>query len=121
MPRYIDGFVIPLKKKNLAAYRRMAAKAGKIWQKYGALAYMECVGDDLKIKGMVQSFPKMAKLKAGETVVFSFITYKSRKHRDAVNKKVMQDPILLAMCDPQDSPFDFRRMAYGGFQALVDL
>lgn len=121
MPRYVDGFVIPLKKKNLAAYRRIAAKAGKIWQKYGALDYMECVGDDLKIKGMVHSFPKMTKLKTGETVIFSFIVYKSRKHRDAVNKKVMQDPILLAMCNPKKSPFDFRRMACGGFKAIVDL
>lgn len=121
MPRYVDGFVIPLKKKNLAAYLRLAAKAGKIWKKHGALEYVEAIGDDLKIKGMVTSFPKLAKAKAGETVVFSFITYKSRAHRDAVNKTVMADPTLLAMCDPKKSPFDFRRMAYGGFKALVDL
>ncbi len=121
MPRYVDGFVIPLKKKNLAAYRRMAAKAGKLWKEHGALEYMECAGDDLKIKGMVASFPKLARLKAGETVLFSFIIYKSRKHRDAVNRKVMADPRIQAMCDPKNSPFDFRRMIYGGFKAIVDL
>ncbi len=121
MPRYVDGFVIPIKKKNLAAYRRMAAKAGKVWKKYGALDYVEAVGDDLKIKGMVNSFPKIAKTKGGETVLFSFIVYKSRSHRDAVNKKVMKDPALLDLCDPEKSSFDFKRMAYGGFKVLVDL
>lgn len=121
MPRYIDGFVIPLKKKNLAAYRRLAAQAGKIWMKYGALEYVEALGDDLKIKGMVTSFPKLAKTRGGETVVFSFIVYKSRAHRDAVNRKVMKDPVLLSLCDPKKSPFDFKRLAYGGFKALVDL
>ncbi|MDQ5977142.1 MAG: hypothetical protein QG602_114 [Verrucomicrobiota bacterium] len=121
MPRYVDGFVIPLKKKNLAAYRRIAAKAGKIWKKHGALDYVEAAGDDLKIKGMVTSFPKLAKTKGGETVLFSFIIYKSRAHRDAVNKKVMADPAIQNMCDPKNSPFDFKRMAYGGFKALVDL
>lgn len=121
MPRYVDGFVLPLKKKNLAAYRRIAAKACKIWKKYGALNYVEAVGDDLKIKGMVNSFPKIARSKGGETVVFSYIVYKSRAHRDAVNKKVMKDPVLLSLCDPQNSPFDFRRMAYGGFKVLVSL
>jgi uncharacterized protein YbaA (DUF1428 family) len=120
MARYVDGFVIPIKKKNLEAYRSMAAKACKVWKKYGALDYIEAVGDDLKIKGMVASFPKIAKLKAGETVLFSFITYKSRAHRDAVNKKVMKDPELQNMCDPKKSPFDFKRMAYGGFKALVE-
>ncbi|MFZ5496758.1 MAG: DUF1428 domain-containing protein [Verrucomicrobiota bacterium] len=121
MPRYVDGFVIPLKRKHLAAYRRLAAQAGKIWKKYGALGYLEAVGDDLKIKGMVNSFPKIAKAKGGETVLFSFIVYRSRSHRDAVNKQVMKDPLLLSLCDPKNSPFDFRRMAYGGFKALVDL
>lgn len=121
MPRYVDGFVIPLKKKNLKAYHRIAAMAGKIWKKHGALDYVEAVGDDLKIKGMVNSFPKIAKTKSGETVLFSFIIYKSRAHRDAVNKKVMADPAIQNMCDPKDSPFDFKRMAYGGFKALVDL
>jgi uncharacterized protein YbaA (DUF1428 family) len=120
MPRYVDGFVIPIKKKNLEAYRRMAAKACKVWKKYGALDYIEAVGDDLKIKGMVASFPKIAKIRSGETVLFSFITYKSRAHRDAVNKKVMKDPELQNLCDPKNSPFDFKRMAYGGFKALVE-
>jgi uncharacterized protein YbaA (DUF1428 family) len=121
MPRYVDGFVIPLKKKNVAAYRRIAAKAGRLWKEHGALEYVEAAGDDLKIKGMVASFPKLARTKAGETVFFSFILYRSRKHRDAVNKKVMADPRIHAMCDPKNSPFDFKRMAYGGFRALVDL
>ncbi len=121
MPRYVDGFVIPLKKKNLAAYRRMAAAAGKIWKKHGALEYIEAAGDDLHVKGMVNSFPKIAGLKSGEIVLFSFIIYKSRQHRDRVNAKVMKDPLLMTLCDPKKSPFDFTRMAYGGFKALVDL
>ena len=121
MPRYVDGFVIPIKKKNLAAYRRIAAQAGKVWKKHGALDYVEAAGDDLKIRGMVTSFPKIAKTKGGETVVFSYIVYKSRAHRDAVNKKVMADPAIAAMMQDQKSPFDMKRMAYGGFQAFVDL
>lgn len=121
MPRYVDGFVLPLKKKNLAAYRRIAAKACKMWKQYGALDYVEAVGDDLKIKGMVTSFPGIARAKSGETVVFSYIVYKSRAHRDAVNKKAMKDPLLQSLCDPKNSPFDFRRMAYGGFKVLVSL
>lgn len=121
MPRYVDGFLIPIKKKNLAAYRRIAAAAGKIWKEHGALDYVEAAGDDLRIKGMVSSFPKVTRMKAGETVFFSFITYKSRRHRDAVNKKVMADPRIHALCNPKDTPFDFKRMNYGGFSALVDL
>ncbi|HEY5552550.1 MAG TPA: DUF1428 domain-containing protein [Opitutaceae bacterium] len=121
MPRYVDGFVIPIRTSKLASYRTMAAKAGRIWKEHGALEYLEAVGDDLKIKGMVMTFPKMAATKAGETVLFSFIVYKSRKHRDSVNKKVMADPRLRAMMDPKDAPFDFKRMAYGGFKAIVDL
>ena len=121
MPRYVDGFVIPIKKNKLAAYRRIAAAAGKIWKKHGALEYVESVGDDLQIKGMVNSFPKIAANKAGETVLFSFIVYKSRQHRDRVNAKVMKDPLLMSLCDPKKSPFDFSRMAYGGFKAIVDL
>ncbi len=120
MPRYIDGFVIPLKKKNLAAYRRIAVIASKVWKRHGALDYVEAVGDDLKIKGMVNSFPKIAKTKAGETVVFSFITYKSRKHRDAVNKKVMADPDITCITFPDGSPFDMKRMVYGGFKTFVE-
>ena len=121
MPRYVDGFLTPLKKSKLAPYRRMAAKAGKIWKEHGALDYVEAVGDDLKIKGMVSSFPKIARLKPGETVFFSYITYKSRAHRDAVLKKVMADPRIQQLCDPKDTPFDFKRLNYGGFKALVDL
>ena len=121
MPRYIDGFVIAIKKTKLTAYRKIAAKAGRIWKEYGALAYVECVGDDLNIPDMPTTFPKLAQVKSGETVLFSYIVYKSRRHRDAVNKKVMADSRLLDMCNPKNSPFDFKRMAYGGFQVLVDL
>lgn len=121
MPRYVDGFLVPMKKKNLAAYRRMAAAAGRIWKEHGALAYVEAGGDDLRIKGMVSSFPKVARLRADETVFFSFIIYQSRRHRDAVNKKVMADPRLHALCEPGKTPFDFKRLNYGGFKVLVDL
>lgn len=115
---YVDGFVIPVPKKKLAAYKRMAAVAGKVWKGYGALDYKECVGDDLKVK-MGLPFPKLAKTKNGETVVFSYIVYKSKAHRDAVNKKVMKDPrIAKMMTEPM--PFDDKRMAYGGFKVLVD-
>jgi uncharacterized protein YbaA (DUF1428 family) len=119
MPRYVDGFVIPLKKTKITAYRRIAALAGKVWKDHGALQYIEACGDDLKVPfGM--PFTKMARTKAGETVFFSFIVYKSRKHRDAVNKKVMADKRLQAMCDPKKTPFDVKRMAYGGFKVLIE-
>jgi uncharacterized protein YbaA (DUF1428 family) len=122
MPRYVDGFVIPIRKTKVAAYRTMAAKAGKIWKEHGALEFIESVGDDFKIEGIVMTFPKLAKLKAGETALFSLIIYKSSKHRDAVNRKVMADPRIHAMMsNPKDSPFDMKRMAYGGFKAIVDL
>ncbi|MEW6248308.1 MAG: DUF1428 domain-containing protein [Nitrospirota bacterium] len=117
--RYVDGFVLPVPKKNLPTYRRMAQKAGKIWREYGALDYKECVGDDLNTK-MGVPFPKSAKAKPGETVVFSYIVYRSRAHRDRVNAKVMKDPRIAAMCDPKSMPFDVRRMVYGGFKVLVD-
>ncbi len=117
--RYVDGFVIPVPKKNLAAYRRMAQKAGKIWREYGALDYKECVGDDLKTK-MGVPFLRVAKAKPGETVVFSYIVYTSRAHRDRVNAKVMRDPRLAGICDSKSMPFDVKRMAYGGFKILVD-
>lgn len=117
--RYVDGFVLPVPKKNLQAYRRMSAKAGKVWRDHGALEYIEAAGDDLKVKG-VAFFPKVAKAKPGETVVFSWIVYKSRAHRDRVNKKVMKDPRLAKMMDPKTMPFDVKRMAYGGFKVLVD-
>jgi uncharacterized protein YbaA (DUF1428 family) len=115
---YVDGFLLPVPKKKLAAYRAMARKGAKVWKEHGALDYRECVGDDLEPKGML-GFPTVIKPKKGETVVFSWITYKSRKHRDAVNAKVMKDPRLCNMMDPKDMPFDCKRMAYGGFKTLV--
>jgi uncharacterized protein YbaA (DUF1428 family) len=120
MPRYVDGFVLPIPKKNLQAYRRMAQKAGRVWRDHGALEYLECVGDDLDVK-MGTSFPRRIKLKRGETVVFSWITFKSRTHRDSVNAKVMKDPRLAKMMDPKAMPFNVKRMVYGGFKVLVDL
>lgn len=118
--KYVDGYVLPVPKKNLADYRRLARKAGKIWREYGALEFRECVGDDLKTKWAV-SFPHLVKLKPGETVMFSWITFKSRAHRDSVNTKVMKDPRLDKMMDVKSMPFDSKRMAYGGFKAMVDL
>lgn len=120
MPTYIDGFVIPVPKKKLSVYFRMAKKACKIWMEYGALDYRECVGDDLDIKFCLP-FPKGIKLKPGETVVFSFIVYKSRQQRNQVNAKIMKDPRITAMCDPKDMPFDCKRMLYGGFKAVVEI
>jgi len=117
--RYVDGFVLPVPKKNLQFYARMARKAGKIWREHGALDYKECSGDDVDVKIGVP-FPRMMKLKPGETVVFSYIVYKSRAHRDRVNAKVMNDPRIKDMCDPKNMPFDVKRMVYGGFKVLVD-
>ena len=114
---YVDGFVLPVPKKNLPAYRRMAQKAGRVWREHGALEFRECVGDDFKVK-MAKSFPSLVKPKRGETVVFSWITYKSRAHRDRVNAKVMKDPRLVE--DMKSMPFDVKRMVYGGFKVLVD-
>ena len=118
MARYVDGFVLPIPKKNAAAYRRMARKAGKIWREHGALEYVECIGDDVK-PGKHTSFPQSVKLKPGEVVWFSFIVYKSRKHRDRVNAQVMKDP--RTQMDPAAMPFDGKRMIYGGFATRVDL
>jgi uncharacterized protein YbaA (DUF1428 family) len=118
--RYVDGFILPVPKKNLGAYRRLARKAGKIWMEYGALEYVECVADDVK-PGKFTSFPQSVKLKPGEVVWFSWIIYKSRKHRDQVNAKVMKDPRLAATMDPKAMPFDIKRMIYGGFRSMVDL
>ena len=120
MAKYVDGFVVPVPKKNLKAYRQIARKSGKIWREHGALEYLECVADDVKV-GKVTSFPQSVKLKAGETVVFSWIVYKSRAHRDRVNAKVMKDPRLAAMMDPKAMPFDGKRMIYGGFKTFVDV
>jgi uncharacterized protein YbaA (DUF1428 family) len=115
---YVDGFVLPVPKKNVPAYRRMAQKAGKIWKEHGALEFRECLGDDLKVK-MGVAFPRGARAKPEETVFFSYIVYRSKAHRDRVNKKVMKDPRLKM--DMKAMPFDFRRMMYGGFKVLVDL
>jgi len=117
--RYVDGFVLPVPKKNLQAYRRMAQKAGRIWREHGALEFRECVGDDLNVK-MGATFPRRIKLKRGETVMFSWIVFKSRSHRDRVNAKVMEDPRLAKMMDANAMPFDVKRMVYGGFRVLVD-
>ena len=117
---YVDGFVVPVPEKNLAAYRRLARKAGRIWMEHGALEYVECVADDVK-PGKTTSFPQSVKLKADETVVFSWIIFKSRVHRDRVNKKVMADPRLAKMMDPKTLPFDGKRMIYGGFRTIVEL
>ena len=117
--RYVDGYVLPVPKKNVAAYRRMAQKAGKVWRDHGALEYIECVADDVK-PGKSTSFPQSVKLKAGETVVFAYIVYRSRAHRDAVNAKVMKDPRLASMMDPKALPFDGKRMFWGGFKVLVE-
>jgi uncharacterized protein YbaA (DUF1428 family) len=120
MPGYVDGYVLPVPKRKLQAYRRMAQKAGRVWREHGALEVRECVGDDLNVK-MGVSFPKRIKVKPGETVVFSWIFFKSRADRDRVNAKVMKDPRLAKMMDPKAMPFDHKRMAYGGFKTLVDL
>lgn len=120
MPRYVDGFVIPIPKRNLAKYRRIARRAGEIWMEYGAVEYLECVGDDLDIKGVI-SFKKLARLKRGETALFSFIVYRSKADRDKVNGRVMKDPRIATMMTDQDSPIDMKRMSYGGFRAIVDL
>ena len=120
MSKYIDGFVIPVSKRKLEAYRKMSAKAGKVWREYGALDYKECVGDDVNTKFGLP-FPKLAKAKSGEVVVFSYILYKSRKHRDQVNAKVMKDPRLADMCGSKDMPFDPKRMSYGGFKVFVSV
>jgi uncharacterized protein YbaA (DUF1428 family) len=116
---YVDGYVLPVPKKNVAAYRRMAQKAGKVWRDHGALEYIECVADDVK-PGKHTSFPQSVKLKSGETVVFAYIVYKSRAHRDRVNAKAMKDPRLKNMMDPKAMPFDGKRMFWGGFKVLVN-
>ena len=120
MARYVDGFLVPVPKKNLEVYRRMAQKAGRVWREHGALEYRECVAEDVKV-GKWTSFPRSVKLKTGETVVFSWIVYKSRAHRDRVNKKVMSDPRLAEMMNPKALPFDGKRMIWGGFTTLVEL
>ena len=119
--RYVDGFVLPVPKKNLRTYRQMARKGAAVWRKHGAVEYFECIGDDLGPKGAGIKFPQMVRAKPGETVVFSFIVFKSRAHRDRVNARVLKDPL---MNDPaytdKSMPFDMKRMAYGGFRVLVE-
>ncbi len=116
---YVDGFLLPVAKKDLAAYRRVARKASKIFMDLGAIEYRECVGDDLNIKGMTP-FPDAAKCKKGETVVFSWIVYKSRAQRDRVNAKIMQDPRMAAMMEQCSALFNPKRMSYGGFKVIVE-
>jgi uncharacterized protein YbaA (DUF1428 family) len=119
MARYVDGFVVPVPKRKMAAYRRMAQKAGKVWREHGALEYTECVADDVK-RGKRTSFPRSVKQKPGETVVFAYIVYNSRAQRDRVNAKVMKDPRLKNMMDLKAMPFDAKRMFFGGFKVIVD-
>jgi uncharacterized protein YbaA (DUF1428 family) len=118
MANYVDGFVLPIPKRNTSAYRRIARKAGKVWREHGALDYVECIADDVK-PGKHTSFPQSVKLKPGEVVWFSYIVYKSRRHRDSVLKKVMSDTRLAKMMDPKALPFDGKRMFWGGFSVMV--
>ena len=118
--QYVDGFVLPVPTKHLKLYRTIAQKAGKIWREYGAVQYVEALADDMDVK-FGKSFPQMVKPKPGETIIFSWIVYKSRAHRDRVNAKVMKDPRLADMMDPKDQPFDTSRMIFGGFDVIVDV
>jgi uncharacterized protein YbaA (DUF1428 family) len=120
MSHYVDGFVLPVPRNKLSAYRAMAKKAGKVWREHGALEYIECVGDDVK-PGKHTSFPQSVKLKKGEVVVFSWIVYSSRSARNRINAKVMKDPRLADMMNPKAMPFDGKRMFWGGFKPLVEL
>ena len=120
MAHYVDGFVVPVPKNRLEDYRRMARRAGRIWREHGALQYCESVADDVK-PGKRTSFPRSVKLKPDETVVFSWIVYKSRAQRDRINAKVMKDPRLAEMMDPKKMPFDGKRMFWGGFRGIVEL
>jgi uncharacterized protein YbaA (DUF1428 family) len=117
--RYVDGFVVPVPKRKLEAYRRMARYAGKIWMEYGALEYVECVADDVK-PGKRTSFPQSVKLKKGEVVVFSYIVYRSRQQRDRIMAKIMKEPRFAKYMDPKKMPFDGKRMFWGGFKTMVD-
>jgi len=119
-PQYVDGFVIAVPKKNMPAYRRMAQEAGKLWRKYGALDYKECVGDDLQPKGIVLPFSKAVRLKPDEVVIFSYIVFKSKAERNSINKKVMKDFENNPKYKDKPMPFDMKRMIYGGFKIIVD-
>ena len=116
---YVDGYVVPLLRKHLKTYKSMARQAAKVWKEHGALDYKECVGEDLRAKGMTP-FTRASKAKPDETVVFAYVLFKSRKHRDAVNAKVMKDTRIKGMCDEGKMPFDVKRMVYGGFKVIVD-
>jgi len=116
---YVDGFVLPVPRRKLAAYRKMARFAGKIWMEFGAVQYVECVADDVK-PGKWTSFPQSVKLKKGEVVVFSYIVYKSRKQRDRIMEKIMKEPRFKKFMDPKNMPFDGKRMFWGGFKAIVE-
>ena len=118
MGQYVDGFVLPVPRKSIGAYKRIARRAGKVWREHGALAYVECMADDVK-PGKLTSFPQSVKLKRGETVVFSYIVYKSRKDRDRINARFMSDPRLKKYMDPKLMPFDGKRMFWGGFKTFV--
>ena len=117
---YVDGYIVPLPKKNIDAYRELAKKSGAIWREHGALEFRECIADDVK-PGKLTSFPQSVNLESDETVVFSWITYESRAHRDEVNEKVMKDPRMADMMKPESMPFDGKRMIYGGFEEFIDL
>jgi uncharacterized protein YbaA (DUF1428 family) len=119
MGKYVDGFVMPVPKANLEAYRRVAENAGKVWREYGALEYVECVAEDVK-PGELTSFPQAVKLEPDETVVFAWIVYESREHRDRINERVMKDP-RIANIDPKSMPFDTKRMFWGGFEVFVEV
>lgn len=119
---YVDGFVLAVKKKNIPAYRKMARLGAKVWKKHGALDYKECIGNDLHPKMIKLTFPKLIKLKADESVWFSFITYKSKAHRDKVNAAVMKDATMNEkVWKDKPMPFDMNRMAYGGFKTIVEV
>jgi len=120
MAHYVDGFVVPVPTAKVEAYRQMAEDAGRVWKEYGALQFVECVADDVK-PGKVTSFPQSVQLKADETVVFSYIVFRDRAHRDEVNAKVMADPRIKASMEGKEVPFDMQRMFYGGFRTLVEL
>jgi uncharacterized protein YbaA (DUF1428 family) len=116
---YVDGFLLPIPRRNIERYKKMARLAAKVWREHGALEYREAVGDDLKVKWGT-AFPRVARAKSGETVIFAWIVYQSRAHRDRVNRKVMKDPRLAEMMQGMDMPFDMKRMAYGGFRIIVE-
>ncbi len=120
MSRYVDGFVLPVPKDNLPAYKKMARLAGKVWREHGAIEYVECIADDVP-SGKLTSFPQSVKLKPDEVVIFSYIVYRSRRDRDRINKLVMADPRLAPMMNPTSMPFDGKRMFFGGFKEMINI